>query len=268
MTSNAITTFYGAVNDGAFWHWPTLLHFCLVALAGGVALLVAYRALGRERLGWRLPALSVGLIALDMVVLWAESLARWRLTHVYLFLSIRPASAIWWGAWGLAGSAVLGLLLAFGWGPRRLWGALLVVTSTMALLYPGLALAANSARPLWTPLLLAFMPVTGLLLAWGLALLFRQTDLRPAVAVLGLAGALLGGLYLVGLATGGLAAREGLAHLWHEGGTLFVAALAAMLLGPALLRRYPALAGVLVVAGAILARTLLVEIGAFMPPLS
>lgn len=69
MTSDPITTFYGAVNDGAFWHWPTLLHFCLVALAGGVALLVAYRALGRERLGWRLPALSVGLIALDMVVL-------------------------------------------------------------------------------------------------------------------------------------------------------------------------------------------------------
>ena len=267
MTSTTVTTFYGAVNDGAFWHWPTLLHFCLVALAGGVALLVAYRALTSQRFGWRLPALSVGLIALDMIVLWAESLARWRLTHVYLFLAVRPASAIWWGAWGLAGSAVLGLLLAFGWGPRRLWGALLVVTSTMALLYPGLALAANSARPLWTPLLLAFMPVTGLLLAWGLALLFRQNDLRPAVGVLALGGGVLGGLYLIGLATGDLAAREGLHHLWSEGGPWFVAALAAMLLAPTLLRRYPAAAGLLVVAGAVLARTLLVEIGAYMPPL-
>ena len=267
MSSMPMTTFYGAVNDGAFWHWPTLLHFCLVALAGGVALLLAYRALGAKTLGWRLPALSVALIALDMVVLWGESLARWRLTHVYLFLTVRPASAIWWGAWGLAGSALLGLLLAFGWGPRRLWGGLLVVTSTLALLYPGLALAANSARPLWTPLLLAFMPVTGVLLAWGLALLFRQNDLRPAVGVLALAGALLGGLYLVGLATGGLAAREGLHHLWAEGGGWFVAALAALLLAPALLRRYPAVAGLMVVAGAVLARTLLVEIGAYMPPL-
>lgn len=267
MTGSVVTTFYGAVNDGPFWHWPTLLHFCLVALAGGVALLLAYRALASQRLGWRLPAVSVALIALDMVVLWAESLARWRLTHIDLFLAVRPASAIWWGAWGLAGSAVLGVLLGFGWGPRRLWGTLLAATSTVALLYPGLALAANSARPLWTPLLLAFMPVTGVLLAWGSALLFRQSDLRPAVGVLALAGALLGGLYLVGLATGGLAARAGLRHLWAEGGVGFVGALAALLVAPVLMRRYPAAAGLLVVAGAVVARTLLVEIGAYMPPL-
>lgn len=266
--TGTVTAFYGVPNAGAFWHWPTLVHFCLVAIAGGVALLVAYRALTSQRLTWRLPALSVALIALDMVVLWAESIARWRFTHVYLFLNVRPASAIWWGSWGLAGSAVLGLLLALGWGPRRLWGALLVVTSTMALLYPGLALAANHARPLWTPLLLTFMPVTGLLLAWGLALLFRQNDLRPAVAALALTAAALGGLYLVGLATGGLAAREGLRHLWSEAGPLFTAGLAAMLVAPALLRRYPAAAALLVVAGAVLARTLLVEIGAYMPPLS
>lgn len=262
-----MTTYYGVVNDGPFWHWPTLLHFSLVALAGGVALLAAYRALTWARFPRRLAWVSVGLVALDLVVLWAESEARFRLTHVNLFLTVEPASAIWWGAWGLAGSAVLGLLLALGWGPRRLWGALLVLTSVVTLVYPGLALASNAARPLWSPLMLAFMPVTGLLIAWGLALLFRQSDLRTAVAALGTAGALLGGLYLVGLAFGGLDARAGLGELWREGGPAFVGALAAMLLTPALARRWPAAAGVVAVAGAVLARTLIVHIGAFMPPL-
>jgi len=261
-----VIAYYGVVNDGAFWHWTTLLHFSLVALAGGVALLTAYRALTWARFPRRLAWTAVALIALDLVVLWAESEARFRLTHVYLFLTVQPASAIWWGAWGLAGSAALGLLLALGWGPRRLWGALLVLTSGVALLYPGLALASNAARPLWTPLMLAFMPVTGLLVAWGLALLFRQNDLRPAVAGLGVSGALLGGLYLVGLAFGGLDARAGLGELWREGGPAFVVALAAMLATPALVRRWPAAAGLIAVAGAILARTLIVHIGAFMPP--
>lgn len=261
-----MTAYYGIPNTGAFWHWTTLLHFSLVALAGGVALLTAQRALGWARFPRRLAWISVGLIALDLIVLWAESEARFRLTHVYLFLTVRPASAIWWGAWGLAGSAVLGLLLGLGWGPRRLWGALLAVTSTVALLYPGLALSSNVARPLWTPLLLAFMPVTGLLLAWGLALLFRQSDLRPAVAALGVAGALLGGLYLLGLAFGGLDARAGLSELWQEGGPALVAALAVMLVTPALVRRWPAAAGLLAVAAAVVARTLIVHIGAFMPP--
>lgn len=268
MTGPTITTFYGVVNQAPFWHWTTLLHFGLVGLAGGVGLLAAMRALTWARFPRRLAVVTVALVALDLVVLWAESEARLRLTHVYLFLSIRPASAIWWGAWALAGSALLGVLLAGGWGPRRLWGALLGVTATVALLYPGLALASNAARPLWTPLLLVFMPVTGLLLAWGLALLFRQTDLRPAVAGLGLAGACLGGLYLIGLALGDDASRTGLAVLWRHGGPAFVVALAAMLVTPALVRRWPAAAGLLAVAGAVLARTLLVHIGAYMPPLA
>lgn len=262
-----ITTFYGAPNSGAFWHWPTLLHFVLVAIAGGVALLTAYRALRSSSFSWRLPALAVALIGLDLVVLWGESMARWRLTHIQLFFSVQPTSAIWWGAWGLAGSAVLALLLAFGWGPRRLWGVGLVVTSAAALLYPGMVLAANPARPLWTPLLLAFMPVTGLLIALGAALLFRQSDLRPVVGGLALAGAALGGLYLVGLATGAGAAREALDHLWHEAGVWFVVALAAMLLSPTLLRRFPAAAALLAIAGAVLARSLVVEVGTFMGPL-
>lgn len=260
-------TYYGIPNTEPFWHWTTLVHFSLVALAGGVALLTAYRALTWARFPRRLAWLSVALVALDLIVLWAESEAKFRLTHVYLFLSVRPASAIWWGAWGLAGSAVLGLLLALGWGPRRLWGTLMAVSAVIALLYPGLALASNAARPLWTPLLLAFMPVTGLLVAWGLALLFRQSDLGPAVAALGFAGAGLGGAYLLGLAFGGLDARQGLAELWRQGGPALVAALAAMLLTPALMRRWPVAAGVLAVAGAVLARTLIVQIGAFMPPL-
>ena len=46
-----MTRFYGAPNSEAFWHWPTLLHFVLVALAAGAALLLAALALrGAPRL--------------------------------------------------------------------------------------------------------------------------------------------------------------------------------------------------------------------------
>jgi len=266
VTGAPVTTLYGLPGVGPFWHWPTLLHFSLVALAGGTALLAALRALGRERFPRRLAWLALGLVALDLVLLWAGSPARFRLTHVYLYLAVRPGSAIWWGAWGLASTAVLTLLLAVGRGPRWLWGGMLSLTATITLVYPGLALAANAARPLWTPLLLAFMPVTGLLVAWGAALLFRQRDLRDPVAGLALGGALLGALYLAGLAFGGAAARAGLAELWREGGTAYLAALLAMLLSPLLVRRWPAAGGLLAVAGAVLARSLIVHIGAFMPP--
>ena len=40
-----MTTFYALPNAGPFWHWPTLIHFVLVALAGGASLLTALSAL-------------------------------------------------------------------------------------------------------------------------------------------------------------------------------------------------------------------------------
>lgn len=259
-----MTTFYAVPNSGAFWHWTTLLHFLFVAVAGGVALLTAYRALTAERPPRRLAWISLALIVLDLIVLWGESPARFRLTHVYLFLTIHPTSAIWWGGWALGASALLTFLLALGVGPRRVWGALLALSATVALLYPGLALAANTARPLWTPLLLAFIPLSSLLLALGLALLFRQRDLRPAVGALALVSGVLALLYLVGLAVGDLEAREGLRHFWQEGGPWYLVAVAAMLASPALLRRAPALAGLVAVAGAFVARSLIIEIGQHM----
>ena len=47
----------------------------------------------------------------------------------------------------------------------------------------------------------------------------------------------------------------------------FAVALAAMLLSPTLLRRFPVAAALLAIAGAVLARSLLVEVGTFMGPL-
>lgn len=260
-----MTTFYAAPNSAAFWHWPTLLHFTLVALAAGAALLLGALALrGARRLrGYAL--LTLALIALDLLVLWAESPARFRLTHVYLFLSVRPGAAIWWGAWGLAGSFVLAIPLALRWGPRRVWGALLLASGGVALLYPGVLLASTGNRPLWTPLLLAFIPVTSLVVAAALPLLARWRWVRGGAAALSVSGALLGALYLIGLATGDAEAQSALALLWHEGGALFVLGLAAMAASPLLIRRFPALSGVVAAAGAILSRSLIVEIGQHQP---
>lgn len=263
-----MTEFYGLPNDGAFWHWPTLVHFVLVALAGGIALLAGVRALRPAPQARTLPLTAAVLVLADLVVLWGESIARWRLTHVYLFLHVRPGSAIWWGSWGLAASLVLAVLLALRLGPRRLWGAALLVSASVALLYPGLLLAANAARPLWSPLLLAFVPVTSVLIAFGVALAFRQRDLRGVVGALALAGAVLGALYPLALAVSGEASRFGLEHFWSEGGPLYLVGLALMGGSLALLRRAPALAGLTAVAGAVLARSLIVELGSYMPQLA
>ena len=260
-----MTRFYGAPNSEVFWHWPTLLHFVLVALAAGAALLLAALALrGARRL--RLYALiAVAFVGLDLIVLWAESAARFRLTHIYLFLSFRPTAAIWWGAWGLAGSALLALLLALGWGPRQLWGALLLATGTAALLYPGVLLAANAARPLWSPLLLAFIPVTSLVIALALPLLARWRWVRPYAVALSVAAVALGVLYPIGLATGGAEARAALPLLWHDGGIPYLLGLALMAATPLLIGRYPALAGLVAAGGAVLARSPILELGQHSP---
>lgn len=256
-----MTEFYGLPNSGAFWHWPTLIHFVLVALAGGTALVTALLTFRRDKSALRYAWVALVLIVLDLLVLWAESSARFRFTHLWLFVTFKPTAAMWWGAWGLAGSALMTFLLGLGWGPKRLWASGLSVTSTLVLLYPGLLLVANAARPLWTPVLLAFIPLTSLLTVLGLGMLLRWAWAKPWLLALSIGSALLGGLYLVGLAVGGLEAKEALAHFWHEGGPLYLLGLVLMLMSPALLGRFPMLAGLSAVAGATLARSLIVEIG-------
>ena len=257
-----MTTFYGMPNSGAFWHWPTLIHFVLVALAGGMALVAAIRAWQDDDNSRTLAFIALALIALDFLTLWGESSARFRLTHIWLFLSFQPLAYIWLGAWGLIISAIMSLLIAFKLGSKRVWAAIMMLSATIVLLYPGLALAANSNRPLWTPLLLVFFPLTSLLMVLGIGQ-FRWEWAKPYFLSLSLLGAIFGGMYLVGLSFGGLEAKEALHHFMQEGGWLYSLALLLMLAGSFLLKRFPALAGLLAVVGAILARSLIIEIGQY-----
>lgn len=133
-----------------------------------MAFLAALLHLKGQEEARRYTLLALLLIALDLLVLWAESPARFRFTHIWLFLSFHPQSPIWWGSWGLALSFLSAGLLYLGKGPRKLlaWGLLLF--SLVALGYPGMALAVNLNRPLWNALLAGVFPLTalGLALAW------------------------------------------------------------------------------------------------------
>lgn len=257
-----MTTFYGLPNDHAFWHWPTLIHFVLVALAGGMALVAAIRTWHDDDHSRLFALTALVLIVMDFGTLWLESSARFRLTHIWLFLSFRPTAYIWWGAMGLTLSAVMAFLISFQFGPKRLWAAIMTVSATVILLYPGVALAANSARPLWTPLLLAFFPLTSLLIVLGIGQ-FKWDWAKPYFLSLSVLGAVFGAMYLIGLAFGGLEAQDALHHFWMEGGLFFSIALLLMLSSPVALKRFPALAGLMAVVGAILARSLIIEIGQY-----
>lgn len=260
-----MTEFYALPNQAAFWHWPTLIHFFLVALAGGAALLAAI-ATFRNRANQRMFAITaLLLIVLDLFVLWIESPSRFRFTHIWLFLSFRPQAAIWLGSWGLIVSALMSALLAFKWGPKKLWAGLLMVASSLALFYPGLLLASNINRPLWTPMLLVFFPVTSLLIVMGFAVLLRQSWLKPWLAGLSLGSFGLGIMYLAGLAFGQAEAREALMHLWGHGGPLFVLGLVLLLIGPVFMKRALWLAVSLPMIGAIITRSLIIEVGQFQP---
>ena len=138
----------------------------------------------------------------------------------------------------------------------------MAVSATVILLYPGVALAANSARPLWTPLLLAFFPLTSLLIVLGIGQ-FKWDWAKPYFLSLSVLAAILGAMYLLGLAFGGLEAQEALHHFWMEGGLFFSIALLLMLTSAAVLKRFPVLAGLMAVVGAILARSLIIEIGQY-----
>jgi len=256
-----MTTFYGLPGAEAFWHWTTLVHFLLVALAGGTAFYTAVLGLRRPDEARRLAWWALGFIVLDLLILWAESPARWRFSHVWLFLSFEPASAIWWGAWGLATSALMLLLLALGLGPARFWSGVLALSSAVVLAYPGYALAANAARPLWDHLLLALFPTSGLLVALAVVVWLRpREEAAPWLQVAALASLGLTVLYPVALMSGGADARAAFA-LWLRDWGVFLLGGALLFLAAFLARRAPGLASLCAVAGAFVIRSWIVEAG-------
>ncbi|TFU26598.1 hypothetical protein [Thermus tengchongensis] len=246
-----MTEFYGLPNAGEFWHWTNALHFVLVGLAGGIALLAALLQLRGHEEARRYTLLALLFIALDLLVLWAESPARFRFAHVWLFLSFQPGSPIWWGAWGLALAFLASGLLYLGKGPRRLLSWALLLFSLVALAYPGMALAVNLNRPLWNTLLAGLFPLTALVLALGVAALLRSGWALYPLRLLAGASLLLAVLYPLTLSP---EARE---HLWEEGGLLY-GLLLLLGLGVFWRERLAPWAGLLAAAGL---RALLVMVG-------
>lgn len=255
-----MSEFYGVPNSAHFWHWPTLFHFAFVALAGGMAFVTMVATLRDHPRKRTYALITMALIVLDLATLWAESPARWRFTHVWLFLAFTPTSPIWIGAWGLILSLVSSFFVWIAKGPRVLWGALLMVGASLAVMYPGLALAVNANRPMWTTVLIALFPLTGMVTVVALALLFKQAWAKTWIAPLSLASAFLGVIYLWGLATTQGESQAGFAYLWSHGGPLFLVGL-ALLVAPAFLRRMPILAALVPLVGATVVRSLIVQIG-------
>lgn len=255
-----MTEFYALPNSEHFWHWPTLIHFFLVALAGGAAVVTTIAVITKHPKARTYALVTMVLIVLDLITLWVESPSRFRFTHVWLFLSFTPTAPIWLGAWGLILSLVSAFFVWIAKGPRVLWATLLVIGSALAIIYPGLALAANINRPLWTPVLLVLFPLTSLLTVVALAHLLRQDWARRWIAPLSLASVAIGVLYLAGLAMGTSEMRQAFAYLWGHGGLLFVLGLMLMAVVP-VIRRVPVVAALVPLAGATIVRSLIVEVG-------
>ena len=211
-----------------------------------------------ERKGYA--ALAFALIALDLAVLWLESPAKWRFSHVFLFLNVNPASPLWWGAWGLvlAAAGALGVLFLRRW--QSLTAILLTAGGTVALLYPGMALVANASRPLWPGILAALFPATALLMVLAIAVLAGSAWARPWLLASGAASATLAVLYPLTLLVGDLAAREAASHAIGEAGPYYLLS-AIALGGAAVARRSPRAAAWLAIAGAVGLRGVIVAAG-------
>jgi hypothetical protein len=256
-----MSEFYGLPNSAHFWHWPTLIHFALVALAGGMIVVTTVASFANHPKLRTYAFVTMILIVLDLATLWIESPARFRFTHVWLFLTFTPTAPIWLGGWGLAMSLVASFFTWWQRGPKVLWQAILVLGSTLAMVYPGLALAANLNRPMWTPALLVLFPLTGMVTVLALAYIFNQAWAGRYLVMVSLASAGMGVVYLVGMALGGAEAQAAFAYLWGHDGLLLSLAIAAMLAAPLLVQRLPLLAGLVPLLGATLIRSLIVEVG-------
>ena len=250
---------YGVPPSGEVWHGLTLVHFFLVGLAGGSAFLAALSQHRGEGTTRNLLLVAALFVALDLAVLWLESPARFRFTHLWLFATFRPASAISWGAWGLAATLVLALALAYK-PQNRFLLPLLFLSSLVVLAYPGMLLSENPGRPLWDGFVTGLMPLTGLALAVAFWRVFLPGSLARLATPVFLTAGLAALLYPWGLLHGDAGERAAWAGLWQEAGLLYLAGTLALVLA-GLFPKRPGLSGGLALLGSALVRSLIVLFG-------
>jgi formate-dependent nitrite reductase membrane component NrfD len=229
-----------SLKPEAWWEWQIPLYLFFGGIAAGLMVLIAARYLvdpgdARSRVFRLLAWLSPLLLSLGMLALWLDLEKRWHVMRFYL--AFRPTAPMSWGAWILLAVYPFVVLFALSELPLRVrarlprplerlatWGDEPKIKRRIAVgtalvgaalgLYTGILLSSISARPLWSSSVLGpLFLVSGLSTAAGAMLLFRISDWERAAlsridtGLLGLEVLLLG-ILLLGLATGGSAARE------------------------------------------------------------
>ncbi len=230
----------------ASWEWPVALDLFIAGLVGGLMILTAVLR-RRQDDAWAravriadlsaLPLLAVGLSLLFLDL--SYKLHAWR-----FFVAFEPTSAMSWGSWIIATSAVVlalracvaltdtawftdqrgwsrsvvGAIASF-WKPRARWLDVAgLVAGTALASYTGLLLSTIPARPLWdSALVVPLFLVTGLGAAAAFVGLFLSADayrrLTPAAMTVGVAEIALVGAFLTSLAAGTAATRRAAASL-------------------------------------------------------
>ena len=245
MTQELTTTRANELIDPALhvWHGEVALYLFLGGLVAGLMVITGFWALRapdvpRSRAVSLLPWASPALLSLGMFFLWLD------LEHPFnafrFYLSFRVTSPMSWGAWILLLIYPASMLLAWTTTPPEMRAAVLrrlplartidaagnwATTHTRTLaavnvglgaalgLYTGVLLGTLAARPLWNSAVLGPLFLTsGLSTGAAFMLLYRLHDderlvLGKADMGLILAELALIAIWLIGLASGGAAAR-------------------------------------------------------------
>jgi len=232
--------------DLHLWGWQVAAEQFLAALAAGLLVFVAWAHLSGRRQEL-LPAvraatlLAPAAVIAGVFLLWLDLGGKWR--PFWLYLTVRPTSAMWWGSWIILAVLLSSLLAAAPtlfsaegqaaahalrwlrqvarWAEARMrilaWTNLVLGIGLG--LYPGILLGTMVARPLWnSPVLGPLFLVSGMVTATAALLLMAPRGpgalllVRAQVSLHSSRLALVG-LYLVGLATGGAATQAAAALL-------------------------------------------------------
>jgi protein NrfD len=273
------------LNGQEEWSWLLAMDLFFGGLGGGLFILAQMFGLGPG-----ISLLALGLVVLGAIVLLMElghPLRAWRAL-------LRPTSS-----WISRGVIFVTLFLLFGvlytapafdsfswlpWGADTLGGktigAIAGICALFVMLYPGFVLSASPSIPFWNnPLLPVLFVSQSLMGASSMILLISPLgapspalqEIGHLTAILIAANFILIGTYLLVVKGSGLAAREGVRRLsqgplgWmFTGGVILVGTVLPLLL-VLCLPSANALAGALVLTGALLFRYCVLKAGVYVP---